>query len=141
MDRTDRAPSLPAVPCAGGSQSALSGTLRTKGSISARLLVVVLTCLEDGGTRSVDRLARGATGAQSAVDRKSESFLGAALGTGQRTGEQDPGAERAPTSGRLGASLRLPTVVAGNLSGCTAFSRDLLSSCQLDPSGTNARTR
>jgi hypothetical protein len=40
-------------------------------SICARLLVVVFTRLEDGDTRSMDRLERGATSAQSADDRKS----------------------------------------------------------------------
>jgi Domain of unknown function (DUF4338) len=43
---------LLALPCASGGKFALSGTLRTKWRICARLLVVVLPRLEDGGPRS-----------------------------------------------------------------------------------------
>src|SRR5207302_9736262 len=57
------------------------------------------------------------------------------------TGEQDSGAQRAPASHRLGASLWLPAVVAGNLSGRTAIRWHLLPGRELDPGGANARTR
>src|ERR1700745_1325720 len=67
MERADRAPSLLAVSCSGGSQSALSGALWGERRIGTRLFVVVLAGVEDGGARPVDRLERGATRGQSPV--------------------------------------------------------------------------
>jgi hypothetical protein len=50
-------------------------------------------------------------------------------------------AERTSAADRLGTSLWLSTIVAGNIGGCTALPWDLLSRSELDPSRTNFGAR
>ena len=68
-------------------------------------------------------------------------FSDFALGASPRTGQQDSGAERTANAARLGDPLRVSASAAGNLGGCETFSRNLLPRRQLDPCGTNRRTR
>src|SRR5215472_17747770 len=100
-----------------------------------------LAGLEDASTGRVDRMERRAATAQPPTDREQWEISHPALGASQGTGEQDPGAERATNAARLGKSLWASSAAAGNPGGCGAFSRDLLSGCQLGPCRANHRTR
>src|ERR1035438_2489028 len=61
-----------------------------------------VTSLEDASAGLVDRLERRAARAQPPVDRQQWTFSNFALGAGQRTGQQDSGAEREGMGPRLG---------------------------------------
>jgi hypothetical protein len=59
----------------------------------------------------------------------------------QRTGQQNPGAERKANSAGLGDPLRVSSPVAGDSGGCRPLSRNLLPGGQLDSCRANRRTR
>src|SRR5450759_4206801 len=106
---------------------------------SAGLFAVDLASLEIGRACPLDRLEQRAAGAQSAVHRQPRSFSDPALDTGERVGEQDSGAQRAPGSGRLGNDLWISAFIAGDLGGGRTLSGNMLSGSQLDPPGVDTR--
>src|SRR6516225_4626634 len=77
---------------------------------------------------------------QLAKDRKQWKISHFAVGPGQKLGQQNSGAERAADAARLGDALRVSSVAAGDSGGCGAFSRNLLSGCQLASSWANCWT-
>src|SRR6516225_64679 len=90
---------LPRMPRAVRRQPALRGAAwRSRSGLSA----VDLAGLEDASPRCLDRLDGRAATAQPAEDRQQWPVSGFYMGSGQRTGEQDPGAERSSTPVRLG---------------------------------------
>src|SRR5437899_1261615 len=67
VDRADRAVSLLDLPRADRSKSPLPGALPAEWRAGTGLSVVVFSGLEDGPTRSVDRMEPGAESAESAI--------------------------------------------------------------------------
>ena len=79
--------------------------------------------LEDGRARCLDRLERRRADAQSPTHRQPQPLSDSTLGAGERAGQQDSGAVRAPVAGGLGEAIRLSAAVAGDTGGRGTFPR------------------
>src|ERR1017187_10553137 len=75
------------------------------------------------------------------MDRQQWTFSDPALGSSQRTGEQDSGAECPANAARLASPIWVPSPASGNARGRRPVPRNLLPGRQLDLLGTDHRTR
>src|SRR5664279_6040653 len=75
------------------------------------------------------------------MDRQQWTFSDSAVGTSQGAGEQDSGTECQANATRLAGPIWASSPAAGNARGYQPVSRNLLPGRQLDPYGTDDRTR